>query len=75
MAHEMSPQHFPARITSLLFTAVFIISIFIPNELVRHSLMMLAGLPQIILMPAILIWEWQNKVRRRREEVLELFTQ
>jgi hypothetical protein len=71
----MSPHHFPARITSLIFTAVFIISIFIPNGFLKDSLMMLAGLPQIILMPAIYVWEWQNKVRKRREEVLELFTQ
>jgi hypothetical protein len=75
MAHEMNPQHFPARITSLIFTAVFIISVFIPNGFLKDSLMMLAGLPQIILMPALLIWERQNKVRKRREEVLELFTQ
>lgn len=75
MAYAVGPQHFPTRITSLVFTVVFVASIFTPNELLRDSLMMLAGLPQIILMPAIWVWAWQDKVRKHREAVLELFTQ
>lgn len=75
MAHAVGPQHLPARVTSLIFTIVFIVSIFITNDLLRQSLMIMTGLPQIILLPVIWVWEWQSKVRKRREEILELFTQ
>lgn len=75
MAHEMNPQHLLARTLSLVFTVVFVISIFITDDLLRQSLMILAGLPQLILMPAIWTWAWQSKVRKCREEVLKLFVQ
>lgn len=70
----MTPQ-LAVRTVSLFFTAVFIVGMFIPDNFLSWSIMMIAGLPQVVFVPAICVWDWKKMTCKRREEVLELFTQ